>query len=442
MTPSVSAAYPTTIRWEMLVDRQKITDFVLDSDISLWLSDGMTGSASIHRTVHPPGSPGDLLSLIRSGEATTRAALASRTGLARSTIAQRIEQLAERRLVVEIGEAPSTGGRPPSILGFNVEAGVVLAADLGATHSRIAIADLGGSILDETRRDLPIADGPDIVLTWVAETFEELLASTGHSASEVLGVGIGVPGPVEFAAGRAVDPPIMPGWDGYDIRTRFEERYGCAVLVDNDVNIMALGEHWVREDAPDDFVFVKIGTGIGSGIILGGRLHRGAKGTAGDIGHVQVGDADVMCRCGNLGCLEASAGGRALALALAERGLDTTTSRDVVDLVRAGNRNAVRAVREAGREIGYVLATVVNLLNPAVIAIGGDVADAGEHLLAGIREIVYQRSTALSTRDLEIAQATLGDRAGITGAAAMAIEHIVAPSSIDAALLREPELVR
>lgn len=394
------------------------------------------------RTEHIAGSAGDLLSLIRSGEATTRAALASTTGLARSTIAQRIDQLTERRLVVEIGEAPSTGGRPPSILGFNVHAGVVLAADLGATHSRIGIADLGGTVLGEVRSDIPIADGPDVVLAWVADTFDDLLTAADKEASDVLGVGIGVPGPVEFAAGRAVDPPIMPGWDGYDIRTRFADTYGCPVLVDNDVNIMAIGEHWVRDDAPADFLFVKIGTGIGSGIILGGRLHRGAKGTAGDIGHVQVGPADVVCRCGNLGCLEAAAGGRALAMALAERGLDTQNSRDVVDLVRAGNRDAVRAVREAGRLIGRVLATVVNMLNPASIAIGGDVADAGEHLLAGIREIVYQRSTALSTRDLQITTATLGDRAGIVGAAAMAIEHIVSPAWINETLQREPELVR
>jgi len=402
----------------------------------------MAGGTSGDHTEHIAGSAGDLLGLIRSGEATTRAALASTTGLARSTIAQRIEQLVERRLVVEIGEAPSTGGRPPSILGFNVHAGVVLAADLGATHSRIAVADLGGSILGERRDEIPIADGPDIVLSWVADTFTDLLTATGYADIDVIGVGIGVPGPVEFAAGRAVDPPIMPGWDGYDIRERFVDTYRCPVLVDNDVNIMAIGEHWVRADAPDDFVFVKIGTGIGSGIILGGRLHRGAKGTAGDIGHVQVGGADIVCRCGNVGCLEASASGRALADQLAKRGLSTTNSRDVVELVRAGNRDAVRAVREAGRLIGRVLATVVNMVNPAAISIGGDVAEAGEHLLAGIREIVYQRSTALSTSDLEITNSTLGDRAGITGAAAMAIEHIVAPSYINAVLQREPELIR
>jgi predicted NBD/HSP70 family sugar kinase len=416
--------------------------YVVDKRTSCWSHDTMGVAGSGHRGEHAAGSVGQLLDLIRSGEATTRAALASSTGMARSTIAHRIDQLTERGLVVEIGDAPSTGGRPASILGFNVNAGVVLAADLGATHSRIGIADLGGSILAETRKDISIAEGPDAVLTWVEDTFVRLLADTGTLASHVLGIGIGVPGPVEFAAGRAVDPPIMPGWDQYDIRSRFVDAYRCPVLVDNDVNIMALGEHWIDPEAPDDFVFLKVGTGIGSGIILGGTLHRGAKGTAGDIGHVQIAGDQSICRCGNVGCLEASASGRALAIHLAERGIEAETSRDVVDLVRAGNQQAVRSVREAGRLIGRVLATVVNMLNPAVIVIGGDLADAGEHLLAGIREVVYQRSTALSTSDLQIRNSVLGDRAGITGAAAMAIEQVVAPSNIGSVLEREPELIR
>ncbi len=416
--------------------------FAVDKRRSEWFHGESMGGLTGRRADHLAGSAGELLDLVRSGEATTRAALAASTGLARSTVAQRIDQLMQRNLLVEVGEAPSTGGRPPSILGFNVDAGVVLAADLGATHSRIGIADLGGTILAETRRDLAIAEGPDTVLSWVHDTFESLLAQVGRSAHDVMGVGIGVPGPVEFAAGRAVDPPIMPGWDGYDIRHRFTDAFACPVLVDNDVNIMAVGEHWVTPDAPDDLVFVKIGTGIGSGLILGGHIHRGAKGTAGDIGHVQVGPDEVVCRCGNVGCLEASAGGAAIAAKLAERGLGTTNGREVVELVRAGNRDAVRAVRQAGRLIGRVLASMVNVLNPAVIIIGGDVAEAGEHLLAGIREVVYQRSTALSTSELRITVSSLGDRAGITGAAAMVIEHIVAPGHIDAAFLSEPELVR
>ena len=397
------------------------------------MAGGLTGTKS----EHVAGSAGHLLNLIRSGAATTRAALATTTGLSRSTITQRIEQLVESGLVVEIGEAPSTGGRPPSILGFNVDAGVVLAADLGATHSRIAVADLGGSILAETTHDIPIADGPDVVLSWVEDTFDRLLADAGVADRPVLGIGLGVPGPVEFATGRAMDPPIMPGWDQYDIPHRFSERFGCPVLVDNDVNIMALGEYWSAPASPDDLVFIKVGTGIGSGIILGGSLHRGTNGTAGDIGHVQLLDDDTVCRCGNTGCLEASAGGRALAIELAGLGLPAASSRDVVDLVRSGNPDAVRAVRQAGRMIGWALAAIVNMLNPAVIVVGGDVSDAGEHLMAGIREVVYQRSTALSTSELRIQNSALGDRAGITGAAAMAIEQIVAPEHIDAALERQ-----
>ena len=380
------------------------------------------------------GSTGELLELIRSGRAGTRSDLVRLTGLARSTVAQRIDQLLASGLVREIGEAPSTGGRPPAVLGFNESAGIVLVADLGATHSRLAVTDLAGVALVETTADIDIAEGPESVLSWVAAGFAGMIESSGHSVEEVRGVGIGVPGPVEFAEGRAVHPPIMPGWDGYDIRGRFVETYGVPVLVDNDVNIMAFGEYWAMPQRVEDFIFVKVGTGIGSGLILGGRLHRGARGAAGDIGHVQAGEAAVMCRCGNMGCLEASAGGAALARALSAMGHDAANSRDVVALVREGNHEAIQAVRDAGRLIGRVLATTVNLLNPARIMIGGDVAEAGEQLVAGIREVVYQRSTALATNRLQVLTSALGDRSGITGAAAMVIEHVLAPSVIDARL--------
>ena len=383
------------------------------------------------------GTPGDLLRLIRSGEATTRAELASSTGLARSTIAQRIDSLVEHDLIRELGEAPSTGGRPPAVLGFNESAGVVLAADLGATHSRLAVADLGGAILGETTADIEIASGPAHVLAWVDETFDRLLDESGKQAEDVLGIGIGVPGPVEFAVGRPVSPPIMPGWDGYDVRAHFSGRFDVPVLVDNDVNIMALGEHWVMDDPVDDMLFVKVGTGIGSGLILGGQLHRGAQGAAGDIGHVAVGDYSTLCRCGNVGCVEAEAGGAALARKLSAKGKPTANSRDVVALVRSGDQEAMQAVRDAGRLLGRALAATVNLLNPTMIMIGGDVAEAGDQLLAGVREIVYQRSTALATNDLVIASSTLGDRAGVLGAAAMVIEELLDPVSIDAALSAE-----
>lgn len=403
-------------------------NFVLDAVNSCWFNGGMGEGGG-------NGSPGYLLDLIRRHSPITRAELASITGLARSTVAQRIDHLIAQNLVGEVGEAVSTGGRPPTMLGFNAGSGVVLAADLGATHSRLAVCDLDANLLAEVRRDVDIAEGPKAILHWVLETLGELTAEANRSAVDVRGIGIGVPGPVDYTAGRAAHPPIMPGWHDYPIRDRIAERYDVPVLVDNDVNVMALGEYWVMQPKVDDFLFVKIGTGIGSGLILGGRLHRGARGAAGDIGHVQAGSADVTCRCGNPGCLEASAGGAAIARDLAAKGHGAEGSRDVVSLVKAGNHDAIQAVRDAGRLIGSVLATTVNLLNPAVISIGGDVAEAGQQLLAGIRETVYQRSTALSTNELQITTGRLGDRAGVIGAAALIIEHVLDPETVDTVLI-------
>ena len=380
------------------------------------------------------GSPGSLLDLIRRRSPITRAELASITGLARSTIAHRVDQLISEGFVAEVGEAVSTGGRPPTMLGFNADSGVVLVADLGATHSRLAVCDLVAHPLAETSREIEISQGPEAILNWVLEEFANLLAEAGQSKEDVRGIGIGVPGPVDFAAGRAVHPPIMPGWDDYPIRDHLVDVYGVPVLVDNDVNIMALGEYWAMHPKVDDFIFVKVGTGIGSGLIIGGNLQRGARGAAGDIGHVQAGSADVMCRCGNPDCLEASAGGAAIARNLSKQ-REVAGSREVVALVQAGDHDAIQAVREAGRLIGSVLAATVNLLNPAVIAIGGDLAEAGQQLLAGIREIVYQRSTAMSTSDLRITNGSLGDRAGIIGAAALVIEHLFSPETVEGPLV-------
>ena len=383
------------------------------------------------------GSPGALLSLVREGRAQTRADLANLTGLARSTVAARVDALLARGLLQGAGEAPSTGGRPPSVLGFNSAAWVVLAADLGATHSRVALTDLAGNQLAQLASDIDIAEGPDHVLGWVQDSFDALLDEAGRSERDVAGVGIGLPGPVEFATGRPVNPPIMPGWDGIAVPQRFVERYDVPVLVDNDVNIMAAGEYWARYRDITDLLFIKVGTGIGAGIVASGRIHRGAQGAAGDMGHIQVPDRpDALCRCGNLGCVEAVAGGAALARDLRAAGFDVKDSRDVVALVRGGNPEAGRLVREAGRVLGEVLAAAVNLLNPSVIVIGGDIADAHEPFLAGVREVVYQRSLPLATQHLDIVRSSLGDTAGTTGAAALVIEHVLAPARIDEALAR------
>ena len=394
-----------------------------------------SGAPSSDRSPAPLLGAGSVLRLIRDGEAVTRADLARRTGLARSTVAQRVDSLLAHELVYEAGGSSSTGGRPPTILAFNQLAGVVLAADLGATHSRLAVSDLAGAPLAEISLEMDIAAGPEPVLEVVAEHFEELLEQVGRKAGDVRGIGIGVPGPVAFATGQPVNPPIMPGWDGFSLPRWFSTRYEAPVLVDNDVNIMALGEHWSHWRDTDHLLFIKVGTGIGCGIVASRLIHRGAQGAAGDIGHIRVpGNEDVLCRCGNVGCLEAVAGGRALAQRLSDEGLEASNSRDVVRLVRAGEPLAARMVREAGRSLGRVLAGSVNFFNPAAIVIGGDLGEVHEQLLAGVREVIFERSLPLATRDLRTEPSRLGDRAGVVGAAIMVIEHVLAPDVVDRAL--------
>ncbi len=408
-------------------------DFCLDTEQSMCFHDESM-QTSFATPCPPTGSAGALLDLIRRGHEMTRSDLADQTGLARSTISQRVDHLITAGLVVEAGEARSTGGRPPITLEFNRGIGVVLAADIGATHSRFAVSNMNAEPLAEVSLDMLVADGPETVLSKTEDVFDSLLQQTGWATTDVQAIGIGVPGPVDFAAGRAEHPPIMFGWQDYPIRDRLAARYQTTVLVDNDVNIMALGEYWDLGPEVNDLLFVKVGTGIGSGMILDGKLHRGARGTAGDIGHIRVNNGSVVCNCGHVGCLEGSAGGAALARQLAAKGYETDSARDVAALAISGNPDAIHAVREAGRLLGATISSVVNILNPAVIVIGGDIALTGQTLLAGVREVVHQQSTALSTAELQVQESSLGDRAGVIGAAALVLEHILVPQAVDARL--------
>ena len=365
-----------------------------------------------------------VLDLARTRSRVSRAELSRVSGLSIPAVMEIVSGLKREGLVREVGTGPSTGGRPPKVLEFNKEAGVVLAADLGATHCRLSVANLAGEPMAELSADQEISRGPDSVLGWVQERFWVLLEEAGAGREDVRGIGLGVPGPVDFARGQAVNPPIMPGWDNFSIPDKFSESFpGVPVLVDNDVNIMALGEQRAHWPNVGHMLFVKVGTGIGCGIIAGGNIHRGARGGAGDIGHIRVaGHEEIVCRCGNIACVEAVAGGGALARKLSELGFPAENSRDVVGLVRGGNPAAARLVRTAGELIGEVLASTVNFFNPEVVVIGGDMAHAHEQLFAGIRTVVYQRSLPLATRHLELAPSELNDRAGIFGAAMMAVE--------------------
>jgi len=270
---------------------------------------------------------GAILRLIRDGHGVTRSDLAAGIGLGRSAVASRLGPLLASGLVVESDDGVSTGGRPAMVLRFNRAAGVLLAADLGATHCRLEVTDLAGEPLAAAAEDLDIERGPDAVLGHVLDRAAALLEQAGRGPRDVAGIGVGLPGPVEHATGRAISPPIMRGWDGYSVPAAFAASYAAPVLVDNDVNIMALAEQ--RRCWPDvrHLLYVKVGTGIGCGIVADGEVYRGAQGAAGDLGHLRVNGYDeVVCRCGNTACLEAVAGGAALAAALRERGLEATAA--------------------------------------------------------------------------------------------------------------------
>lgn len=374
-----------------------------------------------------------ILRLIRLGQANTRPDLARVTGLGRTVVTQRVNELIAAGLVTEGAPTGSTGGRPSRSLELNASVGAFLVAELGATAIHAAITDLAGEILERRRADIDIAAGPEVVLALVEQIFDDLLV--GSRGAAIWGVGVGLPGPVEFSIGSPTSPPIMPGWDRYPVRVRLSTKYGAPTWIDNDVNMLAMGE--LRKGLAvgvDDAIVVKIGTGIGAGLISGGRLHRGAQGAAGDIGHVLVMDrTEQVCRCGKVGCLEAVAGGQAIARQGLEAARDgasphlaallTTqpviTARDVASAADHGDLFANELLSRAGRVIGQTIAALVNFYNPSIVIIGGGVANAGDMFLASIRQSIYERSLPLATRDLRIARSELGDLAGVYGAAAL-----------------------
>lgn len=392
-----------------------------------------------------------VLDSIRLRGAHSRTDVMRQTGLARPAVAQKVGTLIGAGLVDETAPVVSTGGRPPRGLRFRAEAGHLLAADLGATSIDVAIADLGARVVQSLAEPVDIAAGPEVILGRVEALFDRLRDLVPDGIGPLCGIGIGVPGPVEFSTGRPVSPPIMPGWDRYPVRDRFEARYASPVWVDNDVNVMGIGEwRWGASRGHENVVWVKIGTGIGAGLISDGLPHRGAQGAAGDVGHIQVVDEGVVCRCGNIGCLEALAGGAALArdAELAARSgksswlaeeLDRAgalTAAAVATGARHGDQASVELLQRSGRLVGHMLATVVNLFNPSLIVIGGGVALAGDAYLATIREAVYRRSLPLATRDLLVLPTELGQMAGVIGAAAMTADELFGRGHLAAMLAR------
>jgi predicted NBD/HSP70 family sugar kinase len=386
-----------------------------------------------------PATPGEVFSLIRDGRALTRSDVGRLTGLSRTAVAARLVALLGSGLVVEGADedrSPSAGGRPPVQLRFNRDAGVVLAGAIGRSRTQLGVCDLDGAVLASSDLDQEVGPAADDLMPQVVAGFRSLLAASGREPDAVRAVGLSIPGTVDFERGASLDSPIMTGWDGVELAPFLRGLTGAPVFVDNDANVMALSERRGHLERHSDLLFVKASTGIGVGIVTAGRLLRGAAGAAGEIGHTKTVSAEGLpCRCGDTGCVEAVAAGWALVQAARERGHEVDHIRDLVRLAVAGDPDARHLVREAGRRIGEALASAVNLLNPEAVVVGGDLAEAYDTFVAGLRESVYSQASALATRELAIVPVTHGERSGVVGCAAMAIREVLDSTAVDRALV-------
>lgn len=380
-----------------------------------------------------------ILALLRDDGPLSRAQLGERLEVSRTTIASEVGRLVELGLVEEGGPAASRGGRRSTLVDLAGDLRFV-GISIGATGLSVAVTDGRLSVLGMRSAPSDVRRGPEAVLAQALDEVRGLVEQLG--VERLVGAGVGVPGPVDFDRGVPMSPPIMPGWDAYPVRDTLARELSCPVVLDNDVNVMALGElqAGVARSATD-YLFVKIGTGIGCGIIAGGRLFRGVDGCAGDIGHIRVEEFGPTCACGNTGCLEAFAGGAALArdatsaarsgrspaLAAVLQANGEVTAADIAGAVAEGDAVASQLIRDSGRRVGQVLAGLVSFFNPGLIVVGGRVTGLGHGLLAEIRGTTYRQSLPLATGHLPIVLSELGDEAGVIGAARLVSDAVFEP---------------
>ncbi|MFD3613834.1 ROK family protein [Streptomyces sp. NPDC058676] len=365
-----------------------------------------------------------VLELLASGQANTRTELARLLGAAPSTVSFAVGRLMSHGLVAEEGTLSSTGGRPRKVLRLGGSDGYAVAAELGGSHAHVGVVHPGGGLTDVCTVPFPTADGPEAALPGLADTLDGLAAR--HGRGLLRGVGLSLPGPVDVDSGVVTLPSRMPGWNRFPVRTWLEDRFGVPAAVENDANCMAVGEHTVQPPERRQSIMVKSGTAIGAGVIADGRLYRGGTGAAGEITHVRVQAAhDTPCSCGNTGCLETVASGAALVRILRERGLDVASTEDVVRLARDAEPEATRAIRQAGRYLGQVLAANVNFFNPDAVYLGG-ILSTLEPFVAAVRSRLYEDCHPLVTEHLVIERAGLGADAGLVGAGQFALQRAMA----------------
>lgn len=365
---------------------------------------------------HLSTGSGVVLDLIRSGEATTRSELVDRLGWSRVTIGRRLDELLEPGIVVRSGQQDSRGGRPAEEFAVNADSGVLLAMDIGSSHTKVGVTDLVSTVLSEDEADIGLFDGPDDIFDWAMQVFEHLLAALGRSTADVRGIGIGVPGPVDSTTGILGSPQLDPRWDDVDISRYLGSLMpDVVVAVDRDVNILAVGESRLAWQEYRDLVVVKAGIGVGCALVQGGEILRGSRGGAGQL------SAPVRERLSEpLRRLETVASGGTVRAELNRGGARIRTSSDIVALVDAGDEDAIAALEEIGGVIGYAIADVVGLLNPAAVVIGGNLAESGERFIGSIRRAIFGASHVFSRQGLVVERSRLGSKAGVRGASLLA----------------------
>ncbi|MDY7039483.1 MAG: ROK family transcriptional regulator [Chloroflexota bacterium] len=385
-----------------------------------------------------------VLDLIYRQGNVSRAGIAKRTHLSRSTVSNIVTELLAANLVQESGAGQSQGGRRPILIEFNYQAGHVVGVELGATHIFVVVTDLRPKIIVELEQDFDLTVGPEAGLDQIAALSRQALAQAEVNPERLVGMGLGVPGPVNHATGTVSFPPIMPGWHGFPLLARLEDELGVTVHLDNDANLGALGE-WAHGAgrAVDNLAYIKIGTGIGCGLIIGGEIYRGQSGSAGEIGHTTIDGNGPPCRCGNYGCLESMAAGPAIAhraqLAIKAgqrtiltnvKSVEEITPADVARAAFQGDPLSLQLFHEAGRHIGVALAGLINLFNPKLVIIGGGVGQAGDILLEPVRRSVQSHGLRIAVESCQIVQAQLGREATALGAVTLVLEK----------MFRRPEL--
>jgi predicted NBD/HSP70 family sugar kinase len=384
-----------------------------------------------------PGSPSSLrvanrervLSILRLHGTLTQAEVARETGLSAATVSTLVRELTDEGRLVVLADGAGRRGR---VLGLARENGLVVGVGIGHTHVRVAVADMTHRVLGERILDLDVDSSVDAVIVASLSLGDDLLAEHGAGHDGVLGVGVAVPGPIDDRTRSVGSPAILPGWVGIDVQSQFETAWGVPAMVENDANLGALGETmWGAARGRRHAIYLKVASGVGAGLVLDGRLFRGAHGTAGEIGHVTMDESGSVCRCGNRGCLETIAGSghllRLLAPTQGDLDVDAMVSR-----ARAGDAGCMRVLGDAGHAIGLAVGQLCNVLNPEMVVVGGQLAEAGEILLGPVRKAVERMGTPSTVGQVEVVPSILGRRAEVLGAVALVLASAL-PSKVGSA---------